>query len=257
MTKEKWLFIGDDARLSVCKDFMCEEGRDCKIVRTDRWTEKLQQIILEFQPHHIVLPIRQLAGEIPLHLFKSKPTFYVGNGSKEWLRVLHDAHLTLHTYVQEELFVWENAHLTAEAFLKEFYKETARVVKNTSFHVAGFGRVGKMVARLLQEMGGDVKILARSPEQLAEAEMMGYKNASIDLPAAYKGSYLVNTIPARWLTIQRNRPLFIFDLASAPGCLVEPENIEYYTLLPGLPGKHFPIDAAIVLKDALNRMNSM
>lgn len=112
-----------------------------------------------------------------------------------------------------------------------------------------------MVAELIRGIGGQVIVVARSEAQLAEAKLLGYQIASIAEELPMEGNYLVNTIPAKWLEIGNQHPLFIFDLASAPGCLVETKNVEYYRLLPGLPGKHFPFDAASALKDALNRIN--
>ncbi len=255
MNSEKWLFIGTDLRLSVCKEHMSNEGKTCKIVQTDTVTEELESVLLRFQPDHIVFSIGEIKGVVPVHLLANQPKLYVGNVSKEWLMPFQDAGLVIQHYLQEELFVWENAHITAEAFLREFYEKTHRIVRNTSFHIAGFGRVGKMTAQLVQAMGGKVTILARTEEQLAEAKMLGYKSCSIDSPLEITNCYVVNTIPAKWLKIEKTKPLFVFDLASAPGCLVDSENHEYYKLLPRLPGKHFPIDAALVLKEALDRMN--
>ena len=69
-----------------------------------------------------------------------------------------------------------------------------------------------------------------------------------------KEGILINTIPAKWLAATENPSLHIYDLASAPGCLKAQLSSEYYTVLLGLPGKHFPVDAAVALADALERM---
>lgn len=256
MKHEKWLFIGTDPRLAVCQALMSKEGKTCKLVQTDTFTEEVASVLHHFQPTQIVFPIGQMAQSIPTDLLTAKPTLYVGNVSEQWLAPFQNAHFTIRHYLQEPLFVWENAHLTAEAFVKEFYKETKRSVKNNHFYVAGFGRVGKMVAQLIQGMQGNVTIVARDEEQLAEAKMTRYDTLAIHNKLQVEESYIVNTIPAKWLKNDQDHPLFIFDLASSPGCLVDSQNVEYYKLLPRLPGKHFPIEAALVLKDALNRMNS-
>lgn len=254
MNEERWLFIGTDARFSICEKYLRKEGKTCKLIQTNQWTAALDEKLIEFQPSHIVCPMNELEGHIPIHLLAQKPVLYVGNASEEWRIPYEEAGVTVYCYLQEESFVWENAHLTAEAFLQEFYKETARVVRNTSFHVAGFGRVGKMIARLLKGIGGNVTIIAQTDAQLAEAKMFGYHSHALDRPCVYSDSYVVNTIPAKWFEDGEHNPLFVFDLASAPGCLVNRGNVEYYTILPGLPGKHFPIEAALALKDVLNRL---
>ena len=55
--------------------------------------------------------------------------------------------------------------------------------------------------------------------------------------------------------LQLNEEIKIFDVASAPGCL----NIESdlnYRLLPALPGKYFPQDAADLLAQVIVRKNT-
>lgn len=256
MMTDKWLFIGTDQRFSICKERFVKEGKQCRLVQTEVWNEALEKVLRDFKPNHIVFPINELKGHVPLSLLVHRPTLYVGSASKEWLVPFQNKQLTIHHYLQEELFIWQNAHITAEAFLKEFYKETERMVRGASFYIAGFGRVGKMVAQLVQSLGGEVTIVARQASQLAEAKMLGYDSCSIDEVSSYEGSYMVNTIPAKWLRAEKSKALFIFDLASMPGCLREAKYVEYYKILPRLPGKHFPIDAGLALKDAFHRLNS-
>src|SRR5690606_25364217 len=107
-------------------------------------------------------------------------------------------------------------------------------------------------------MGADVSVLARSPAQKAEALTEGFRTAAFGgLDHADQSEILVNTIPARWLdapvALQYSR---IYDLASAPGCLKPGAAHEYYRLLPALPGRFFPDEAARVLSEALCRMDS-
>lgn len=254
MTNEKWLFIGTDARLAACKLMMEEEGKICRLVKTDVYSADLKKTLLEFQADYIVFPILQMKDSIPIEMLQHQPKLYTGVTTSEWLSPFEQAGLVSESYLKEDMFVWENARMTAEAFSKEFYQHTNEVIYGKIFYVAGFGRVGKMVAHMLQKIGGEVTVIARASDQLAEAKMLGFQICPLDAPLDFSSGYLVNTIPVKWLDIGKLPPRFIFDLASAPGCLVEQKSIEYYTLLPGLPGKHFPVDAASALKDALNRM---
>lgn len=255
MNNSKWLFIGTDARLAICENLMRKEGKDCRIVQTDVYSETLQEVLMEFEPQHIVFSVSQMKDSIPVNLFREDAKLYTGLASSEWLAPLKAAGLFIQSYLQEETYLWENAQITAEAFIKEFYEETSENIFGQRFYVAGFGRVGKMVATLLQRMGGDVTILANVEKELAEAKMSGLNIQQLHEQRSLEKSYLINTIPAEWLEIDETNPLFIFDLASLPGCLTEAENVEYYKLLPGLPGKHFPVNAAKALKGAICRMN--
>lgn len=255
MINQKWLLIGQDTRLEILQKLMLREGRDCVLIETDVYTERLKEVLLTFQPSHIVFSVLQLKNDIPVNLFRQDVKLFVGLASNEWLAPLKEAGLDVQSYLTEETFLWENARITAEAFVKEFYQEAAETITGQNFLVAGFGRVGKMTADLLYGMGGAVTIMTDVPKELAEAKMRHFPVHPLNAELSFESFYIINTIPTKWLKIDSEPPHFIFDLASSPGCLAEEENLEYYKLLPGLPGKHFPVSAAKALKAALGRMN--
>ena len=255
MTKEKWLFIGTDKRLTECSRLMIDRGHECRYLKTNTYTEELEALLIEFSPENIVFPILEMDGSIPLELIGIGAALYTGVTSNEWIEPYKAADIRVESYLREELFIWENARITAEAFILAYYAEMGHTVAGKRFNVAGYGRVGKMVADALASLGGDVTVIARSVAQLSEAKVRGFKADPLSENMKLEDSYLVNTIPTRWFSVQQALPRFIFDLASAPGCLMEGSVLEYYRLLPGLPGKYFPVDAAISLADALERIH--
>lgn len=255
MTKETWLFIGTDQRLSECNRLMTDRGYECRSIKTNTYTQELEIVLSEFVPKNIVFPILEMDGSIPLELIGLGTSLYTGVASDDWVELYKAADIKVESYLREELFIWENARITAEAFILAYYAELGLTVAKKRFHVAGYGRVGKMVADTLASLGGDVTIVARSVAQQSEAEMRGFKVVPLLDNLKIEDSFLVNTIPTPWFSIQKILPLFIFDLASAPGCLMQGSALEYYRLLPGLPGKYFPVDAAISLADALERIH--
>ena len=255
MTKKKWLFIGTDQRLSECNRLMIDRGYECRYIKTNTYTQELEALLIEFVPENIVFPILEMDGSVPLELIGIGATLYTGVTSDKWIEAYKAADIRAESYLREELFIWENARITAEAFILAYYAELGHTIAEKRFNVAGYGRVGKMVADTLASLGGDVTVIARSVEQLSEAEMRGFKVEQLSENMKIEDSYLVNTIPTRWFSVQQALPRFIFDLASAPGCLVKGLTLEYYRLLPGLPGNYFPVDAAISLADALERIH--
>lgn len=254
MNEEKWLFIGSDKRLPICSELMAKRGYTCQSIETNSYTPGLEKLLNVYKPNHIVFPIMQLNGTIPIKYLGETTNIYTGLSSESWLQSFKDAKIKLNCYLDEEQFVWKNARLTAEAFIAVYYEKMSRRISTTSFTVAGYGRVGKMIADVLGALGGDVTILVRSEVDLGEAESRGFKTTRIDSDLNLSNTCLINTIPAKWLSLQKTKDLYIFDLASAPGCLVEGLMPEYYILLPGLPGRHFPVDAATALADALERI---
>ncbi|WP_203246272.1 hypothetical protein [Sporosarcina beigongshangi] len=255
MKDNEWIVIGEDPRLATCCTMLEERGYNCHHIATNQYTEQVGESIIRLSPKHVIFPILQLTGTLPVALFAEGTRLYTGVTSEEWRKPFEDAGLRVHSYVKDESFIWQNAKLTAEAFVHEYYARVKRQMAGNHFKVAGFGKVGKMTAHVLAALGAHVTVVARSITQLSEAAALGYEiellTADFDLVAGN----LVNTIPAQWLAINTNPELHIFDLASAPGCLKEPLSSEYYTVLLGLPGKHFPIDAAAILTDTVEGMS--
>ncbi|CAM3073674.1 hypothetical protein FITA111629_02050 [Filibacter tadaridae] len=251
---EKWLFIGADKRIAACSKILEKRGYETYHLETNQYTEELGNRIVELAPHHIVFPVLQMDGMIPCEFIREDAQLYVGRTTDEWLEPFKQADFKIHTYLKDDPFIWVNARLTAEAFVHEYYSREKRSIAGNQFLVAGFGKVGKMTAYVLSQLGSEVTILARSNTQLGEADALGYDILELRNDFDLMEGNLVNTIPAPWLTLKKDAQINVFDLASAPGCLTEGNSSEYYTVLLGLPGKHFPIDAATALADVLERM---
>lgn len=254
MIDDNWLFIGTDSRLAACSQIMAERGFTTRHAGVDHYTEELGECITDYSPRQIVFPILQMKGSISPALLEKGTELYTGVASEEWLKPLKEAGLLVNSYLKEEQFIWQNAKLTAEGFIHDYYSHTRRSIFETHFYVAGFGKVGKATAHALASLGAKVTVLARSDAQLGEASIHGYKTERLTDDWGIKEGNLINTIPAKWLSVSESPGLHIFDLASAPGCLKERLSSEYYTVLLGLPGKHFPVDAAVALANALERM---
>lgn len=254
MKDNNWLFIGTDSRLAACSEIMFKRGFSTHHIGTDHYTDELGEEIAKLSPAQIVFPILQMKNAIPPLLLEEGVELYTGVASEQWLRPLREAELSFQSYLQEEQFIWKNAKLTAEGFIHEYYARTKRCISGVHFSVAGFGRVGKATAHALASLGAVVTVVARSDDQLGEACYHGYKTERLTNDWAMQEGTLINTIPVKWLAAPQNPSLHIYDLASAPGCLKAQLSSEYYTVLLGLPGKHFPVDAAVALADALERM---
>lgn len=220
------------------------------------YTEELLTIIEQFSPSHVVFPILQMSPSIPANQLNPNTKLFTGVVSDDWLLPYKEAGFPVQSYLHEVEYVWENARLTAEGFLLEYYASTRRSILGETFTIAGFGKVAKTTADVLSKLGASVTILARSADQIGEAAALGYQTELLPTDKVSVAGHLVNTIPAQWLKVDESDRYRIFDLASAPGCLKANSLDEYYTIHLGLPGKHFPVDAAKALGAALLRMNS-
>lgn len=249
MKREKWLIIGEDLRLKELAKYLSKPDRTIFYKKASKWTVELNKVAVDFQPDYIVLPIQPLEVEVEELHGISKAIIFAGRLNDKWQDALQQ-HIVI-KYLEHEGFIWKNARLTAEGFIASFYEKEARVITGRRFVISGFGRISKMLASLLTNLGAHICIVARSVVQVSEARAYGYEAAILhEYERQDDDEYFINTIPAKWLTaeIVPKLPSIIYDLASAPGCLtMDAKEMGRYELLPALPGKYFAQDAARVL----------
>lgn len=246
---EKWLVLGEDARMRELAKYLDSQHRTVFFKQTKKWDSTVNAIVLDFAPTHIVLPILPLEIDVPLLLGVKHVTFFAGKLTDEWHGVLKKQKLVL--YLENETFIWRNAALTTESFIKWWYEQGENLA-GKSFIVTGFGRLAKNLARSLTALGANVTIAVRSRASIEDARVAGYDAISLDLKQMKQTTALINTIPAQWLTPSLSEGIHmpIYDLASAPGCLYYVSRQDYEALI-GLPGKHFPQAAAKLLQQSI------
>lgn len=160
-------------------------------------------------------------------------------------------------YIRDE-FAVRNAIPTAEGAVEIAIREYPGTLSGSRCLVAGFGRVGKTLARLLLGFGAQVTATARKPADLAWVEALGCR--PIQTAQIGGGDYdlIFNTIPAmifnrQILTGLRNCSLLV-DLASAPGGVDfdAAEKIGVKAVLaPSLPGRVAPKTAGEIIRDTV------
>ena len=130
--------------------------------------------------------------------------------------------------------------------------------------ITGYGRIGKVLARMLKGMGAHVSVEARKYADLAMIDSIGCEAVSLgELPLAV-GSFdvIFNTVPAmlfdRKLLRHIDRKTLIIDLASKPGGVdfeaAKEMGIRVIWAL-SLPGKIAPVTSGAIIKDTI--MNIM
>ena len=160
-------------------------------------------------------------------------------------------------YYTREEFTVKNAVPTAEGAVEIAMREYVGTVSGSRCLVAGFGRVGKTLARMLQGIGAKVTVSARKPEDLAWIETLG---CTAIQTAQIGGGYdmIFNTIPAmifnRHVLSSLRGCALLVDLASAPGG-VDFEAAEKIgiraILVPSLPGRVAPKTSGEIIRDTV------
>lgn len=150
--------------------------------------------------------------------------------------------------LKDPYYLSENAHITAHCAVQLAMDQLPVIMTGLKVLVIGWGRIGKCLARLLQQMGADVWVAARKEADRAMIDALGYRSmdtANLDT----EGFPLVfNTAPVMLLPQSRGTGLKI-DLASQLG--LGGMDVVWAR---GLPGRYAPESSGTLIGRTLDRI---
>lgn len=168
-------------------------------------------------------------------------------------------------YYQREEYVVLNAVATAEGAVEIALREIPVTLFGSTCLITGFGRISRVLAKLLTAFGAKVRVVARKHSDLAWAGIYGCEAVHIGaLSSSLKDvDILFNTVPAVILDEEKlaklGRDCLVIDLASKPGGVdfEIAKTLGLKTIWPlSLPGKVAPISAGeITLETVFNILN--
>lgn len=170
--------------------------------------------------------------------------------------------LLIETYdiLEIEEYAIFNAIATAEGAIQVAMEEYPKTLFGSKVLVMGFGRIGKIVAKMLQGIGSKVYCEARKKEDLAYIKAYGYTPVDLqDLDEnLYQFDIIINNIPVLILDKTKldllKKDVLIIDLASKPGGVdfeyAKENNIKTIWAL-ALPGKVAPVSSAEYIRDTI------
>ena len=125
-------------------------------------------------------------------------------------------------YSAQEEFAILNALPTAEGAIECAMQNFEGTIAGSRCLITGFGRIGKILAKLLKSLGADVTVTARKKYDFAYISALGYKSKNTEKLRSVRGYDIVfNTVPAllfdKHLLASTDRNTLIIDLASMPG----------------------------------------
>ncbi len=157
---------------------------------------------------------------------------------------------------REELAVL-NAVPSAEGAIHILLQELPMTLMGSRILIVGYGRIGKVLAKMLQGFGAEVWAAARKYSDIAWIEAQGLKPVPMYQLARYVSDMdaIVNTAPALVITkeiLEKTRnDCFLLDLASVPGGIdfkaAEAFGFKVNWAL-GLPGKIAPLTAGDIIR---------
>ena len=149
---------------------------------------------------------------------------------------------------KSELFLKENARLTAEAALGIVLSEGGKAPRDMKIGVVGYGRIGKELTRLMLFIGAKTVVYTSDGDTLLDLCIAGVE-ARRSEPSANVCDLdlLMNTAPKRIFELPSEGTLPLFDLASGNFY----KDYRGVRTLPSLPAKCFPESAARVWHKAI------
>lgn len=171
-----------------------------------------------------------------------------------------DNEIQTYDILEIEEYAILNAIATAEGAIQIAMEEFPKTLSGSNILVMGFGRIGKILAKMLQGIGANVFCEARKNEDLAYIKAYGYtpiklEDLSEKLP---KFDIIINNIPVQILDKAKldlvKKDALIIDLASKPGGVdfeyAKAKEIKTIWAL-ALPGKVAPVSSAEYIKEIL------
>ena len=162
--------------------------------------------------------------------------------------------------LKREEFSVLNTIATAEGTIQIAMEETQRTVHGSNVLVMGFGRIGKVLAKMLDGIGAKVYCEARKNEDISWIKAYGYNPIHLnDLNENLnKFDIIINTIPFQILDEERlelvRKEAIIVDLASNPGGVdrkaAREKGLKVIWAL-SLPAKVAPLTSAEFIKETL------
>lgn len=192
-----------------------------------------------------------------------RKTFIAGAIRQEVYQVAEGKNVKIIDMLKREELSVLNAISTAEGAIEIAISETTKTLHGSNILILGFGRIGKILAKMLDGMGARVACEARKNSDLAWIKAYGYepiplKNLDENLN---RFDVILNTIPS--VVIDENnidkikKEALIIDLASNPGGVnkeeVKKHNIKFVWAL-SLPGKVAPVTSAQYIKETLDNV---
>lgn len=277
--KLKITILGGDKRSLELGNLLTKDGNDVLIYGFNKLEKYRNELInlnevikyadiiigpLPFSMDNINVNAPFSYEEIPINevfkLMSEKQIIICGKLTKEHENELRNRNIKSADYfIREEMQVL-NAIPTAEGAIQIAMEEMPITLHNSNVMVLGYGRIGKVLSKMLLGIGANVYVEARNYSDLAWIKNYGYipvhqKDLETYLP---KMNIVFNTIPQMILNKELlkgvDNSCIIVDLASKPGGVdfeaALAMDIKAISAL-GLPGKVAPITAAMVIKDTI------
>ena len=280
--KRKFGIIGGDLRALYLAKSLNKDGNEVHICGTEKLNSRqifqtdIPDDVINFSDY-IILPTpvtrdnktinapysskELLIDEKFLGSVKNKVIFggIIPNILKQFDEKVKNKSYSVEDYYTENFKIL-NSIPTAEGAVKIALEEKHSTIYQSKCLVIGYGKIGKILSKILKSMGAYVTVSARKSTDRAWASAEGYKSINISEPQAmYDYDFIFNTVPFILLNenILKNlkKDVLGIDLASPPGGVDKEAalklDIKSIHAL-AIPGKYFPESSAEIIKSEIS-----
>ncbi len=273
--------VGGDLRIVKLVEMLINDGYKVYTYALENSEDLLNLNGVEMCPtlDEAISHSKVVVGPVPLSSDRKRLTSPFGRNSvdiEDFIKKLKGKYLIAGTInIKEELdnnqiqytdllkreeFSVLNTIATAEGTIQIAMEETQRTVHGSNVLVMGFGRIGKVLAKMLDGIGAKVYCEARKNEDISWIKAYGYNPIHLNNLDEYLGKFdiIINTIPFQILDGQKldlvKKESVIIDLASNPGGVdrkaARDRNLKVIWAL-SLPAKVAPLTSAEFIKETL------
>ena len=266
--------IGGDLRIKKLVELLIEDGN---VV----YTYGISNVKNAIECENIVETIKNsnyVIGPVPfskdnVHIFSDKEieieeltsvlenkTLIAGNIKVYVYDELKNKNVKIIDLLNKEELAVLNSISTAEGAIQVAMEKTDYILTGANCLVLGFGRIGKVLAKMLNGIGANVWCEARRETDLAWIRAYGYKGIHLNELNGILGKFdiIFNTIPSIILNDSNLKYIkndaLIVELASTPGGvdkdILKNYNIGYELAL-ALPGKVAPKTSAEFIRNII------
>ncbi|MDO4200388.1 MAG: dipicolinate synthase subunit DpsA [Clostridia bacterium] len=210
---------------------------------------------------HLFSPFSTIKTEFSRKIFNFLKGKVVFGDLKKFTEYTEE--IRFYDYAKTEEFQIMNAVPTAEGAIKIALDKKEETLFGKNCLIAGFGRIGKLLANRLKSFGAYITTISRNPREIAWAKTLGYRSAHLDNLTYEVDNYdlIFNTIPSMVFTkrilSKCKKDVFIIDVASNPGGIdkdyAKEIKINCIHAL-GIPGNLFPKSASDIIYNSIQNI---
>lgn len=202
---------------------------------------------------HLLLPVPSFSGgdEYLAHLLTKLPDGLIISGGNLNSPLLEGYACV--DFLQDPLYLSENASITARCAMQILEKESADGLAGKKALLMGWGRIGKCLVPLLKSAGADVTVGVRNTADLAMIRALGSRSIHVADAAdeTHRHDIIINTVPHLLLPdIHSKEDSILLELASKPGMtglgIIDGR---------GLPGKMAPEESGELIAKTFIRLS--